>query len=115
MLEFPKIENLYNTEKLNTEPSEKINASLKDNKEAIENKEKKEELPHTIEAKFEINKDGLVDIKTEYGTLKDMPKNCLPDDFKNQKSGEIQIILTDHDTIAKKMLNQLLETQNKDE
>ncbi|MEA2064825.1 MAG: hypothetical protein U9O66_00825 [Patescibacteria group bacterium] len=112
MLEFPKIENLSEQSVVKKKPEEK---DLLKNEEDEEKKEKKEELPHAIKANFEINSNGLVDIKTEYGILKDIPKDCLQDDFKNQESGEIKIILTDHNVIAKKMLNELLKTSSEDE
>lgn len=108
MLEFPTIEDLQIPKQLNDKP-------IKETDLLIENKEVKEELPNIINAKFEINPDGLIDIETKYGELKNVPKDYLPDDFKNKKNGEFKISFIDHDIIAKKMLNQLLNTHNENE
>lgn len=113
MSEFPKIEDLYETGQSNAEPVKETNSPIENNEGKIE---KKEKLPHTIEANFKTNPDGSIDITTEYGILiKKMPEELLPDDLRGKKNGELKITLTDHDTIAIKMLNQLLETPNKDE
>lgn len=111
MLEFPKIEDLYKTEQSDIEPVKETDLPV-ENKEKIKNGEKK--LPHTIEASFKTNPDGLIDIKMEYGTLKNISKDLLPDDLKKEKNGKFEVAFTNNKTIAKEMLNRLLETANED-
>ncbi len=73
------------------------------------------EIPHSINAFFEQNDDGTVDIKTENGVLSGLPGNILPDDMRDKASGELIINFADYNLIAKKMFNELLNSDQNEQ